>query len=51
MTAEVILNAIEKGERLRYPVGADAEMVFTARKQMDDETFESAMRERLGLTW
>lgn len=49
--AEVILNAIEKGDKLRYPVGADAEMVFTARKQMDDETFESTMRQQLGLTW
>jgi NAD(P)-dependent dehydrogenase (short-subunit alcohol dehydrogenase family) len=51
LAAEVILNAIEKGDKLRYPVGADAEMVFMARKQMDDETFESTMREQLGLTW
>ncbi len=49
--AEVILHAIEKGDRLRYPVGADAEMIFRARKQLDDETFESTMREQLGLTW
>ena len=49
--AEVILNPIEKGDKLRYPVGADAEMIFLARKQLDDETFESTMRERLGLTW
>jgi hypothetical protein len=42
---------IEKGNRLRYPVGADAEMVFAARRQMDDASFESAMRDRLGLTW
>ena len=49
--AEVILDAIERGDKLRYPVGADAEMVFTARKQLDDETFESTMREQLGLTW
>jgi NAD(P)-dependent dehydrogenase (short-subunit alcohol dehydrogenase family) len=51
VAAEAILEAIEKGDKLRYPVGADAEMVFAARKQMDDEKFESAMRELLGLTW
>jgi short-subunit dehydrogenase len=49
--AEVILEAIEKGDKLRYPVGPDAEMVLMARKQMDDETFESVMRQQLGLTW
>jgi hypothetical protein len=32
-------------------VGADAQMVLMARKQMDDETFEATMRQRLGLTW
>jgi hypothetical protein len=26
-------------------------MVFTARKAMDDEQFEAAMRQQLGLTW
>jgi NAD(P)-dependent dehydrogenase (short-subunit alcohol dehydrogenase family) len=51
MVAEAILEAIEKGDKLRYPVGPDAQMVLTARKQMDDETFESAMRQQLGLTW
>lgn len=49
--AEAILEAIEKGDKLRYPVGPDAQMVFTVRKQMDDETFESAMRQQLGLNW
>lgn len=49
--AEAILEAIEKGDKLRYPVGPDAQMVLAARKQMDDETFESAMRQQLGLTW
>ncbi len=49
--AEAILEAIEKGDKLRYPVGPDANMVFAVRKQMDDETFESTMRQRLGLTW
>jgi len=49
--ALVILEAIEKGDRLRYPVGQDAQLVFTARKAMDDEQFEAAMRQQLGLTW
>ncbi len=49
--AEVILEAIEKGDRLRYPVGQDANMVLAVRKQMTDEQFESAMRAQLGLTW
>jgi len=35
----------------RYPVGDDAEMVLGARAQMDDETFETTMRETLELNW
>ncbi len=49
--AEAILEAIEKGDKLRYPVGQDAQMVLTVRKQMDDQQFESTMRQQLGLTW
>ena len=49
--AEAILEAIEKGDKLRYPVGLDIEMALMVRKQMDDEAFESTMRQRLGLTW
>jgi NAD(P)-dependent dehydrogenase (short-subunit alcohol dehydrogenase family) len=49
--AEAILEAAEKGDKLRYPVGQDAQMVVAARKQMDDEQFETAMRQQLGLTW
>jgi len=49
--AAVILEAIEKGDRLRYPVGQDANLVLNVRKQMTDEQFESAMRAQLGLTW
>ena len=51
LVAEAILEAIEKGDKLRYPVGQDANMVLTVRKQIDDETFESTMRQQLGLTW
>lgn len=49
--AQAILEAIEKGDKLRYPVGADAQMVLMARRQMDDETFIATMRQQLGLTW
>ncbi|MEX0800152.1 MAG: SDR family oxidoreductase [Dehalococcoidia bacterium] len=49
--AQAILEAIESGEKLRYPVGADANIVLMARRQMDDETFEQTMRQRLELTW
>ncbi len=50
--AQVIADAVEATEpRLRWPVGADAEMVLGARATMDDETFEATMREVLGLTW
>jgi NAD(P)-dependent dehydrogenase (short-subunit alcohol dehydrogenase family) len=49
--AAAILEAIETGDKLRYPVGQDANLVFTARKAMDDAQFENAMRQQLGLTW
>jgi len=49
--AAAILEAIETGDKLRYPVGQDANLVFTARKAMDDAQFEAAMRQQLGMTW
>jgi NAD(P)-dependent dehydrogenase (short-subunit alcohol dehydrogenase family) len=49
--AAVILDAIETGDKLRYPVGQDAALVINARKAMSDEQFETAMRTQLGLTW
>ena len=50
--AAVIADAVESTDRkLRWPVGADADTVLGARTTMDDETFEDAMREVLGLTW
>jgi NAD(P)-dependent dehydrogenase (short-subunit alcohol dehydrogenase family) len=49
--ANVIAEAIEKGEKLRYPVGADAAMILMARKAMDDEQFIAAMRAQLGIKW
>ena len=50
--AQVIADAVEGTEnRLRWPVGADADMVLAARTTMDDETFEATMRQVLELTW
>ncbi len=49
--ANVILDAIEVGDKLRYPVGQDANMIVTARKAMSFEQFEAAMRAQLQLNW
>lgn len=50
--AQVIADAVEGTEnRLRWPVGADADMVLAARTTMDDETFEATMRQVLELSW
>jgi NAD(P)-dependent dehydrogenase (short-subunit alcohol dehydrogenase family) len=50
--AQVIADAVEATEpKLRWPVGADADMVLSARTTMDDETFETTMRGVLELDW
>ena len=50
--AQVIADAVEGTEqRLRWPIGTDADMVLSARSTMDDETFEATMRGVLDLTW
>ncbi len=49
--AAVILEAIEVGDKFRYPVGNDASMILTARKAMTFEQFETAMRAQLQLNW
>lgn len=36
---------------LRVPVGADAEMVLAARRDLDDAAFTAAMRQLLGIDW
>jgi NAD(P)-dependent dehydrogenase (short-subunit alcohol dehydrogenase family) len=47
-----IADAIEKADTpLRVPVGADAEMILSARKHFDDAGFEDAMRKTLDFTW
>lgn len=50
--AGVIVDSIESPDaRLRWPVGADAELVLGARSSMDDTEFESAMRAVLDVDW
>jgi NAD(P)-dependent dehydrogenase (short-subunit alcohol dehydrogenase family) len=50
--AVAIADAVESTEpRLRWPVGADAEMVVAARASSTDEEFEALMRGTLGLDW
>ncbi len=50
--ADAIADAVEgKDERLRIPVGQDAEMVTSTRAKLDDATFEATMRQALGLDW
>ena len=49
--ADAIVDAVENGDKLRYPVGQDAQLIVTARKAMDFEQFEATMRQQLELTW
>jgi NAD(P)-dependent dehydrogenase (short-subunit alcohol dehydrogenase family) len=52
VVAATIADAIESTERrLRWPVGDDAALVLATRASMDDEAFEDAMRNTLGITW
>jgi NAD(P)-dependent dehydrogenase (short-subunit alcohol dehydrogenase family) len=52
LVGAAIADAIEKPDTpLRVPVGADAEMIFSARRHFDDAGFEDAMRKTLDFTW
>jgi len=52
LVGTAIADAIENPDTpLRVPVGADAEMIFSARKHFDDAGFEDAMRKTLDFTW
>lgn len=52
MVALAIRHAIEDpATPLRVPVGLDAAFILEARAQLDDTTFESAMRNTLSMTW
>jgi NAD(P)-dependent dehydrogenase (short-subunit alcohol dehydrogenase family) len=47
-----IARAIEDpATPLRVPVGRDAEMILGARRSLNDQQFEAAMRNVIGLTW
>jgi hypothetical protein len=52
IVGEAIAKAIEDpATPMRVPVGAGAEMILGARRAMDDQAFEAAMRSVLKLTW
>jgi NAD(P)-dependent dehydrogenase (short-subunit alcohol dehydrogenase family) len=52
VVAVIIADAVESTEpKLRWPAGADAEMVLAVRSTSTDEEFEAAMRATLGLEW
>ncbi len=52
LVGHAIADAIaDPSTPLRVPVGADAEMVLGARKQLSDADFTAAMRELLGIAW
>jgi NAD(P)-dependent dehydrogenase (short-subunit alcohol dehydrogenase family) len=52
VVAQTIADAVEgKEQKLRWPVGDDANLVLEVRKSMNDEDFEATMRETLQLDW
>ena len=52
IVGEAIWSAITTDTpRLRWPVGEDAQLILATRQQLDDESFEAAMRSTLGLDW
>ena len=52
LVASAIADALESDKsQLRWPVGADAELVAGARQAMGYDEFETSMREVLGLDW
>ena len=52
VVALAIAGAIEDpATPFRVPVGQDAEMILGARRSLDDQAFEDAMRQVLGFTW
>ncbi len=52
VVAQTIADAVEgKEQKLRWPVGDDADLVLAVRTSMNDEEFEATMREQLELNW
>ena len=52
VVAQTIADAVEgKEQKLRWPVGDDANLILDVRKAMSDEDFEATMRSQLQLDW
>ena len=52
VVALAIARAIEDpATPFRVPIGRDAEMILGARRSLDDQALEDAMRKALGITW
>ena len=52
VVASAIARAIEDpATPFRVPVGQDAQMILGARRSLDDQAFEDAMRKAIGFTW
>ena len=52
LVGEAIVRAVTTDTpQLRWPVGADAELVLGTRAALDDAAFEETMRQTLDLTW
>ena len=52
VVALAIARAIEDpATPFRVSIGQDAEMILGARRSLDDQAFEDAMRKALGFTW
>ena len=52
LVGEAIVRAVTTdAPQLRWPVGADAELVLGTRAALDDAAFEETMRQTLDLTW
>lgn len=50
--ARTIADAVEAPERkFRWPAGKDAEAMLTARAQLDDASFDAALRSAFGIDW
>jgi NAD(P)-dependent dehydrogenase (short-subunit alcohol dehydrogenase family) len=50
--ARTIADAVEAPERkFRWPAGKDAEAILTARAQLDDASFDAALRSAFGIDW
>jgi NAD(P)-dependent dehydrogenase (short-subunit alcohol dehydrogenase family) len=52
VVAQTIADAVEGTEqKLRWPVGDDANLILQVRTSMNDEDFEATMRQTIGLDW